>query len=225
MSGPATLAAALAAAQARMGHAHLDGKNPHFRSRFATLKSVIDAVRPALTAEGIAYVQLTGWADGRVTVTTRLLYGDEVQESTVSARPQKDDPQSLGSAITYLRRYSLAAMCGIAADEDDDGHTASSPRGDSPPPTRSGTPSQAAQPPAGASTHHPSFTAHARRKFMAELGELGVKYADLAQRCEAAGWGRPSAWKPTQRASLLADLATHSGDLDAFVAAVQGGGE
>ena len=223
MSSHKSLAAALAAAQAEMSHARLDGVNPHFRSRFATLASVIDATRPALSKHGIAVVQLPGYSEGRVTVTTRLMWGDESVECTAETRPKKDDPQAMGSAVTYLRRYSLAAICGIAAEDDDDGNHASSPRPTSPPsPNRSGTPSQAGKAGAGASSHHNSFTDHARRKFMAELGELGVKYDDAAKATEAAGWGRPSAWKPTQRAGFLSDLAA-AGSVEALIKSKQEG--
>jgi hypothetical protein len=204
-----------------MSHARLDGVNPHFRSRFATLASVIDATRPALSRHGIAVVQLPGYSEGRVTVTTRLMWGDESVECTAETRPKKDDPQAMGSAYTYLRRYSLAAICGIAAEDDDDGNHASSARSAPASPNRSGTPSQAAAA-AGAPRHHDSFTAHARRKFMAELGELGVKYDDAAKATEAAGWGRPSAWKPTQRAGFLSDLAA-AGSVEALIKSKQEG--
>lgn len=114
------LATALAKAQAAMKPAAKDSINPHFKSRYADLASVWDAARAALTGNGLSVVQGAS-ADGeRVTVTTLLLHtsGQWIQDAlTSSARDAS--AQSVGSAITYGRRYGLSAMVGIAPEDDD----------------------------------------------------------------------------------------------------------
>lgn len=123
------LAAALAKAQAEIKTAPKERLNPHFRSHYADLVAVWDACREALAANGLSVVQSPEYADGRILVTTRLIHkSGQWLEGTVSLRPSKDDPQGAGSAITYGRRYALAAMVGVVAD-DDDGNAASQVNG------------------------------------------------------------------------------------------------
>lgn len=117
------LATDLAKAQAEMEGAKRDATNPHFRSSYATLAAVCDACGP-LATHGIAYLQPTR-ADGpHVTVTTVLIHssGEWIAEDLTLTAGQ-NTPQAVGSAITYGRRYGLAAMVGIAP-EDDDGEAA-----------------------------------------------------------------------------------------------------
>lgn len=116
---------ALIAAQAAMPDAAKDSKNPHFKSTYASLQSVRTAVMPSLQANGFALAQLfEPGADGHVVVVTTLLHaGGGFLESRLAIAALKKDPQAYGSAITYGRRYALAAICGIASDEDDDGNT------------------------------------------------------------------------------------------------------
>lgn len=121
------LAAALARAQAVMEGASKDATNPHFRSRYATLASVWEAARKPLTAHGLAVIQTTRAEGPAVTVETMLAHqsGQWVRDAlTTTARDA--GPQSVGSAISYLRRYALAAMVGIAP-EDDDAEAATAP--------------------------------------------------------------------------------------------------
>ncbi len=118
------LAEALVAAQAEMGAAVKDSQNPHFKSSFASLKAVRDACVPILNKHGIAVLQPPASEDGlTVTVNTTLLHtSGETLTSALTVKPVKSDPQGIGSAITYARRYGLAGMVGLAfADEDDDG--------------------------------------------------------------------------------------------------------
>lgn len=122
------IAKALAAAQASVMKAGKDGKNQHFRSKYATLESVWDACREPLTKNGLAVVQAPASDSGRVIVTTRFLHiSGQWIESSLSLRPMKDDAQAIGSAITYGKRYGLMAMAGIADDDDDDGDKAVRP--------------------------------------------------------------------------------------------------
>lgn len=127
------LAEALAKAQLAMGNAAKDSVNPHFKSKYADLASVREAVIPHLAANGIAVVQrIESKSKDGVAVSTMLIHssGEWIQDECwlPVTRP---DAQGFGSAITYARRYSLAAVAGIAADEDDDGNAAvGKPSGD-----------------------------------------------------------------------------------------------
>ena len=120
------IAKALAAAQREIGVAVKDATNPHFRSKYADLQAVDEACRPALSKHGIAIAQGTGYADGFVFVTTRLLHADtgEWIESTLHIAPGKHDAQGVGSAITYARRFGLSALAAVPAGVDDDGEAA-----------------------------------------------------------------------------------------------------
>jgi hypothetical protein len=116
------LGAALALAQAEMGHAAKDAVNPHFRSKYANLASIIDACRGALTKNGIAVIQSPefDYSSRSVSVTTRLVHSSgQWVEGHIGAEVAKSDPQAIGSAITYLRRYGLAALTSVASDDDD----------------------------------------------------------------------------------------------------------
>ena len=104
--------------------------NPAFKSRYADLAVVVEAIIPALNESGIAVIQSPSFDGDLVSVTTVLLHesGSSVT-GILSMRPTKMDPQGVGSAITYARRYALLAMAG-AAPEDDDGQAASQPNND-----------------------------------------------------------------------------------------------
>jgi hypothetical protein len=119
------LAKALVKAQAAMNHAAKDAKNPHFKSSYSSLASVIDAVRPALSSNGLAFVQKLHTADGGVAVETVLIHesGQEMSCGILFVPATKQDAQGYGSAITYAKRYGLQAALGIAS-EDDDGQAA-----------------------------------------------------------------------------------------------------
>lgn len=121
----ANIAPALANALTVIHNATKDSKNPHYKSTYASLASVIDATKMTLGQHGLVVVQAPGWSENRVTVTTRIVHSSgEWIEAVAEAPVPKADPQGVGSAITYLRRYSLAAICGIT-QEDDDAETAS----------------------------------------------------------------------------------------------------
>lgn len=119
------IAAALSKAQAVIAGAVKDKTNPHFKSDYADLASVWDACRIPLTNHGLSVAQTAATDDGRVNVTTILMHvsGQWIRD-TLAMKPTKDDPQGVGSCITYARRYALAAMVGVAP-EDDDGNAAS----------------------------------------------------------------------------------------------------
>jgi hypothetical protein len=120
------LAEALAKAQGEIKGAAKDSTNPHYRSKYADLASVWDACRAALTKNGLSVVQLPDTtADGVFLHTTLAHSSGQWMRGTMPVRPVQDTPQGLGSALTYARRYSLAAMVGVAPDDDDDGNAAS----------------------------------------------------------------------------------------------------
>lgn len=124
-TGPQTLAEALAAAQLEIADPAKDAVNPHFRSRYADLATVLKTVRPVLAKHGIALTQTTQILDGSLVLVTRLHWRDEELAGYYPINPTKADPQGYGSAMTYARRYALQAMVGVAADDDDDGNAAS----------------------------------------------------------------------------------------------------
>jgi hypothetical protein len=122
------LATALAVAQGSIQPAIRDRTNPAFKSSYADLASTWDACRVALSSNGLAVSQHPGrLEDGSVTVTTMLLHKSGQHISSVcSALPRDASPASVGSVVTYLRRYGLAAAVGVSP-EDDDGQAASQP--------------------------------------------------------------------------------------------------
>jgi hypothetical protein len=132
-TGPATIAEALSAAQAELTDPPKDSVNPHFKSRYADLATVLKTVRPVLSKHGIALTQTTRVEDdGRMLLVTRLHWRDEEVVGYYPVSPTKNDPQGLGSAMTYARRYALQAIVGVAADDDDDGNAASAPKPSAP---------------------------------------------------------------------------------------------
>jgi hypothetical protein len=123
------LAKALAAANLEITNPALDAVNPHFKSRYASLGAIINAVREPLAKHGISAIQTVNNDGGSVGVTTTLLHasGEWLAETAMSALPDRATVQQLGSIITYLRRYSLAAFTNIVGEEDQDGNEASTP--------------------------------------------------------------------------------------------------
>ena len=120
----AALFAALALAQSEVENATKGSVNPHFKSRYADLAEVLNTVRPVFSKHGIAIIQSTGFDGVMVSVTTALVHKEGGYITSVaSCTPAKTDGQGVGAATTYLRRYSLAAACGVA-QEDDDGQSA-----------------------------------------------------------------------------------------------------
>jgi ERF superfamily len=114
------LAAALAKAQGAMSSAAMNKVNPHFKSKYADLASVFDAARKPLSDNGLAVTQTIDGPD----LVTRLLHTSGQWLESKYPLPVTARPQEMGSALTYARRYSLSAIIGIAADEDDDANAA-----------------------------------------------------------------------------------------------------
>jgi ERF superfamily len=115
------LAAALAKAQGSIESATFDRENPHFRSKYASLASVINAGRKALSENGIAVSQLIN--DGEL--TTLLMHTSGQWLSSTTALPVTARPQEFGSALTYLRRYHMMSIICIGVDDDENDDDAS----------------------------------------------------------------------------------------------------
>jgi len=116
---------ALAAAQAEMEQAKKSSVNPHFKSKYADLASVVDAVRPALNKHGLAFFHVPKETELGRSVETVLVHG-ESETSIVAGVPiilSKNDMQGYKSAVTYAKRIGLESVTGIAP-EDDDGNAA-----------------------------------------------------------------------------------------------------
>lgn len=119
------IATALAKAQAEIEAAIEDKKNPHFKSSYASLYSIWQACRQAISKQGISVSQLTSFEGDMLILNTLLMHSSGQwllsQMPVISA---KMTPQAIGSAMTYMRRYGLAAAVGVAPGDDDDGQLA-----------------------------------------------------------------------------------------------------
>jgi len=120
------LATALSKVQGELTYAKKDSANPFFKSRYADLESVWDACRSLMAANGLSVIQMPGnYFEGRMWLVTRLCHNSgEWIEQEMSVPVQKADAQGAGSALTYMRRYALAAFIGVV-QADDDGNAAS----------------------------------------------------------------------------------------------------
>lgn len=118
---PKTIAMAFLQAQRGFAPALKTSVNPHFRSKYADLAACVEAVIDSLNANGIALVQHTHECADGVIVETMFLHesGESLSCGKLHVPAAKNDPQGYGSALTYARRYSLMAACGIAPEDDD----------------------------------------------------------------------------------------------------------
>lgn len=120
------LATALCKFQSEVEKIKKNSENPFFKSKYADLSSILDVIREPLVKNNLSFVQFPSGENG---LTTMLMHtsGEYIQEC-YTMKPAKNDPQGLGSAITYQRRYALGAILGLNIDEDDDGNGASNPK-------------------------------------------------------------------------------------------------
>lgn len=117
------LATALAKFQSEVGAVKKESTNPFFKSRYADLPSILAEIKEPLSKNGLSFSQ---FPTGENQLTTILMHiSGEWIEDTFTMKPVDQKPQSLGSVITYMRRYALGAILGIATEEDDDGNEAS----------------------------------------------------------------------------------------------------
>lgn len=121
---------ALLAAQRAMGPVKKDANNPAFRTKYATLQSVLETIEEPLWANGLVLLQRFESGEGGPVLITEIVHaatGDRISSALPIVSKDPTDPQKLGGAITYARRYSLLALLGLAP-EDDDGNSAAQPR-------------------------------------------------------------------------------------------------
>jgi hypothetical protein len=100
-----------------------DSTNPFFKSKYASLSNILDAISTPLEESGLSFSQLPTGDSGLTTILMHSKSGEYLQ-ADYTMKPSKDDPQGRGSAITYQRRYALSAILGLNIDEDDDANHA-----------------------------------------------------------------------------------------------------
>ena len=119
------LAAALAVFHIKVDVIKKDAKNPFFKSTYASLSNILDAIKIPLAESDLSFSQHPMGENGLSTILMHK--SGEWIGSYFTMKPVKNDPQGIGSCITYMRRYALAAILGLNIDEDDDGNAASTP--------------------------------------------------------------------------------------------------
>lgn len=117
----ALIAAALVKAQKEMGNAKKDATNPFFKKNYADLNSVREAVLPVLNIHGISVIQPPCIVDGKNYVETVMLHesGEFISSLTEIITDKPNDAQRHGSGLSYARRYALASIANIGAEDDD----------------------------------------------------------------------------------------------------------
>jgi hypothetical protein len=117
----AQIAKALSAAQGEMNGAKKDSQNPFFKAAYSDLASVVESIRVPFAKNGLSFSQSTdSESDGSISVTTFLMHASgEYLGSKISQRVLDGKPQTLGSLITYLKRYGLQAIAGVPSIDDD----------------------------------------------------------------------------------------------------------
>ena len=124
------IAKALVAFQADLKPVEKNATNPFFKNEYMTLSNIMTSIQPVLSKHKLAVIQMVTNLDGVSALSTMLVHesGETMQAEPMPLLLPKQDPQGQGSAITYARRYSLCAVLGIVADEDDDASKASTPK-------------------------------------------------------------------------------------------------
>lgn len=118
---------AFAKTQQEMKQPLKDANNPFFKSKYVPLENVVEAITESASKNGISFTQFPSSDEaGNVTVGTLVMHssGEWIEYDPIKMKPVKNDPQSIGSAITYAKRYALSAIFGITSDQDDDGNEA-----------------------------------------------------------------------------------------------------
>lgn len=122
------LAEALAAAQSDLKNPKLDSTNPHFNSKFASLRETRGAIQPVLASHGISIIQMPIGNGSAVGLETMLLHeSGEYISGSMMIDWSTDNPQKVASLITYLRRYALQGFANVVGETDDDGNAAITP--------------------------------------------------------------------------------------------------
>jgi hypothetical protein len=219
--------AALALAQASIENVEKGGVNPAFKSSarsgaYVTLGDVLDEVRPKLTAQGIAVIQMPiNGAGSNIGVVTLLAHkSGQWIESTLFVAPTRFDAQGAGSVVTYLRRYALMAMAGVAPD-DDDGNAAIGRPSETPSAARQ---TQGGAPAARVASGRPQAApapSEARANAAKRINELKLEIAASMTAADAVSWRKAPAWEACTQAIIAAKAeegASHLAALDAAAA-------
>ena len=119
------LAKALAIFHTLVGKVSKDAKNPFFKSRYASLPNILEAIREPLEKSGVVVSQFPSGVNGLSTILIHSESGEWMEDTYTMPVAKQNDPQAVGSAITYARRYALASSLGLNVDEDDDANAAS----------------------------------------------------------------------------------------------------
>lgn len=187
------LAAALAKAQAEVGTVTKDSANPYFKSNYASLAAVWEATRPILSKHQLSVVQMPSHDEAGYYVETQLMHssGQWIRSRTYM-KPAKDDPQGIGSLISYARRYALQAVTMICPDDDDGeaamGRTAPQKPAESPKPApKVETPKPKAIKPAEPAKADSKFNGEKHQELFQKLMEAGVTQDDFMGALRHAG--------------------------------------
>jgi hypothetical protein len=119
-----SLAKALIDFQGRVHKIPKDAKNPFFKSNYASLSNIQDAISKPLSEAGLAYSQMPSGVNGLCTILIHAESGEYLMDTFIMPVSKQNDPQAVGSAITYAKRYALAGVLGLNIDDDDDGNKA-----------------------------------------------------------------------------------------------------
>lgn len=193
------LAKALALAQSEMGVAKKDSENPFFKSSYANLESIVLACRAALTKNNLAVSQTTKYENGVLLLVTTLLHASgQYIFGEYPIISQKQDPQAVGSAISYAKRYALAALVGVvSSDEDDDAERAlDRPKNHAP------------------TQHEPSISERAEKAFL-QFSKYGVSKNELLAYCDVQTSQALTADHLSVLSTLLKDIVSKKVDLKA----------
>ena len=118
-----SIAGALLLFQNKVGAVKKDAVNPFFKSKYASLNTIIEHINLPLSECGLSYAQFPD-ESGLTTILMHSESGEYLQSTYLMPVAKQNDPQAVGSAITYARRYALGAILGLAIDEDDDANSA-----------------------------------------------------------------------------------------------------
>lgn len=188
------LAASLASAQMELENASKNAANPHFKSKYADLAEVLNTVRPVFAKHGLSVTQFPSYAEGLVSVRTVLMHkSGQWMSGDASAPATKLDAQGVGSAITYLRRYSLAAVAGVA-QEDDDANAAVKPASNVKPIDAKAQEEEARLNAHNAAVARNIESVQAIKAYISneEIGEAAKCWYELSEDDQAALWRAPT---------------------------------
>ena len=202
------LAKALVAFQSECPSVPFDSKNPHFKSRYASLAAIHRVVTPILAKHGLAVMQFPTSEEGRAGVETHVIHSSgETLVGRFTLPLAKSDPQGACAAITYARRYGLSGALGIVTEEDDDGEAAHGLAEAVQRPNRQPEPRAAAKAPKMSDANRKKLKFAARERLKELTGDSGT--ADdvmrvLTDSARTLGLGSPLSLTDSQFGDALA---------------------